>query len=430
MKKRYKVKDISVQDYNSAAAENTGGSTAVEVPLIDLTGDNLKVVSGGQFKLPMAKECEKETLEVAYRILGVPVTKDLLLHLPPNEFTTEDIGILVPYYPFAYHRRFGDTYSDRVCPASTRSGKCPICRGRIDLFSSPEYKSGAIVKDQIIKNGGFGTKLVALFIAQVYFDDEDQGTCAVLVNVTNEKATMAKKENFFDRVSVLRSPKKLMASETLPPDYFGDGDGARWLIAEYTKAIYHKDGDGGAGSKKGRNKGYPYWKLQGMSCTAEIPGAGKACDIWWPKSGKKYGEDVFDLYKAINHTDPEELVEITKDAVTKLLTPRAPIGSAKTTTYKSNGDTENVEVPTWSELVSMEIDDLVKLGISLGGDEESLTLIGDSNIALLRRNMAKMCGVKITKVVNKEETTKEEEVSSARTDIDTDEIGDDDNLPF
>lgn len=426
MKKTYGVINMSSQELIDSAGETTAGSSAIEVPLLKIDGVNEDIITGGIFELPKANECEDEVLEVAYRVLGILVTKDLLAHLP-KDVTAEHINSLIPFYPFSFHKRFGSTYSDRICPESTRTGKCDICRARIELFGSPEYKSGAISKDDIIKRGHFGTRQQAAFIARVYFDGDDRGTCIVPVNVTNEKSTMARRDNFFDLVNNLTSPKKLRTRETLPVDYYANGDGARWLIAEYTRAIYDSGSDG---NKKGGK--YPYWKLSSISPTKEIDGVGKAEDIWWPEVDGSDSIETVDVYGMINHTDPEELTKVAIESYENILAVKGPIGSSSTKSYTSGTTGNNKEIPSWEELVAMSPEELIELSVSFGGDEETLTLVAEANPKVLLRSVGKQLGVRPTPVKSVKKTNEEgeeegnEEEGTVRDDLEED----DEDLPF
>ena len=402
MKKQYGVANVSKKDYAEAAAQNSGGSGAVAVPLLKIDAgdgyDNTKIVAG-IFELPDAVETKEATIEVAHRILGIVVTKDLLGHLPTN-ITAEHLGSLVPFMPFAFHRRFGATYSDRVCPASTRTGRCAICDGRMDLFRSEQYKSGTVAKDDIIKNGGFGTRQVALVFSRVYFNGEDLGVRAWTTALTNEQAANAKFDNFFDLVANLTTPKKLLAGETLPVDYYSNGDGARWLVAEYTRALYQDDKKDAAGDNQRKRPPRPYWKLSKITPTREIKGVGKAQDIWWPELGKKDAAELVDVYAIINHTPADVLEAAAKEKVQALLnprprsaspTPRGESGASAAASASVNRD--DVPTPTWEQILGMDVQELVVVGVSHGGDGESLELTGSANAAALRRCVAKLCGV-------------------------------------
>ena len=396
MKKTYGVANVSKKDIVESAAENSGGGGSVTVPLLKIDGDNAKLI-GGIFELPPAADCKEATLEVAYRILGMVVTKELLGHLPAS-ITSEHVGSLIPFFPFAYHRRFGATYSDRVCLASTRTGRCSVCDGRMDLFRSEQYKDGRVTKDDIIKNGGFGTRQTALVVARIFFNNEDLGVRCFTTALTNEMAANAKFINFFDLVSNLTTPKKLLAGETLPIDYYSNGDGARWLVAEYTRAIYSEDDKKPAGDNQRKRPPRPYWKLSKITPTKAIEGVGKAQDIWWPEVGKKDGAEIVDIYDIVNHTPAEELEKITKDKVQFLLNPRKSSGGTAEPAGGSAAPVhyDDVPTPTWQQILDMGVEELVVVGSAHGGDGESLELTGASNVAALRRSVAKLCGVAMT----------------------------------
>ena len=406
MKKTYGVVNVDQKEYVKAADQNTGGGHSVERPILKIDagpeekGYNNKIV-GGIFELPPAAECQEPTLEVAYRILGLLITKDLLVHMPPTTITAEHLGTLVPFYPFAIHRRFGKTYTDRVCPSSTRSSKCAVCDGRVTLFQSDQYKDGRIVKDDIIKNGGFGTRQTALVVARVYFDGEDLGIRVFTTALTNELATSATHDNFFDLVANLTTPKKLIAGETLPLDYYSNGDGARWLVAEYSRAIYTEDAKAAAakGDQKRKRPPAPYWKLSKITPMKEIKGVGKAEDIWWPEIGKKDSIELLDVLGLLNFTPAEELEAAAKEKVDSLLNPKQRSSAGGERQGEEAGATaapthyEPMDAPTWEQMLSMSVDELVVVGGSFGGDTESLALAGSVNVATLRRSVAKLCGV-------------------------------------
>lgn len=425
MKKKYGVISLTTDEILNSAAENREGGSRVDVPIVKIDGVNTDVITGGIFELPDIKQTEDENLEVAMRILGFPITKENLAFLP-RDIKAEHVGNLMPFYPFEVHKRFGTTYSDRVCPESTRSGKCDICTGRIELLTSDEYKSGKINKDDIFKNGGFGQRHMALVVAHIYFEGKDLGVCITTVPVTNVKSVNAKYNCFFDLVGRLTSPKKLMASETLPLDYYADGDGARWLIVEYSRALYTPSG----GGAPGKQRSYPYWELANIGILREIKGVGKASDIWWPTVGKKDGAEVVDIHGLINHTDPSELKQITQDAFNNIMSKARGTFAKKADTYSSNVDKaekpslEDVDIPTWSELVNMTVEETIALGVSLGSDEETLRLVGEANPSVLIRNIAKVCGIKPERIAKKEPVATEP--SQTRDDLD----GDDEDLPF
>ena len=406
MKKQYGVANIDQKEYTEAA-NDLGNSSAVSRPLVkiddgpDGTGFNAKMIAG-EFSLPPASECKEATLEVAHRILGLLVTKDLLAHLPQN-VTAEHLGNLLPFYPMSYHKRFGSTYTDRVCPGSTRTGRCPVCDGRRDLFTSDGYKNGVVPKDSIMK-AGFGTRQVALVVSRVFFNGEDMGIRVWTTALTNEQAANAKHDNFFDLVAQLTTPKKLLAGETLPADYYSNGDGARWLVAEYVRATYSEEGK--PGEQKSKRPPAPYWKLSKVTPTKEIEGVGKAVDIWWPEFGKgkdaKDGTELVDVYGLINHTPAEELAAISKEAVARVLNPRKPNDAAPAASagQDAGGEAadpvahaEDLEAPTWGELVSMDVEELVRYGVAKGGKAKDLELTGATNPGALRRCVAKLWSV-------------------------------------
>lgn len=404
MKKQYGVANIDQKEYTESA-NDLGSSSAVHKPLVKIddgeggAGFNAKMIAG-EFALPPASECKEATLEVAHRILGLLVTKDLLAHLPQT-VTAEHLGNLLPFYPMSYHKRFGATYTDRVCPGSTRTGRCPVCTGRKDLFTSDAYKSGVLAKDSIMK-AGFGTRQVALVVSRVYFNGEDMGIRVWTTAITNEQAANAKHDNFFDLVAQLTTPKKLLAGETLPVDYYSNGDGARWLVAEYVRATYSEDSK--PGEQKSKRPPAPYWKLSKVTPTKEIPGVGKAVDIWWPEFGKgkdaKDGTELVDVYGLINHTPIEELEEITKEAVARVLNPRKQNETAAPADKAAGGEAageaaaaEDLEAPTWGDIVSMEVDELVRYGVAKGGKAKDLELTGATNIGALRRCVAKLWSI-------------------------------------
>jgi hypothetical protein len=397
MKKTYGVANVNQTDYVKSAGEQ-GSSSAVERPLVKFDGEFNPRLIAGEFSLPLAKETQEATLEVAHRILGILVTKDLLAHLP-STVTGEHIGNLLPFYPFSYHKRFGFTYTDRVCPASTRTGRCAVCDGRMELFKSEAYKSGSVTKDDIMKQTGFGTKQTALVISRVYFNGEDLGIRCWTTALTNEQASNAKHDNFFDMVAQLATPKKLLAGEVLPSDYYSNGDGARWLVAEYVRATYQDEGGGDAKSKRAPA---PYWKLSKITPMKAIEGVGKASDIWWPELGKgkdaKDGTELVDVYALVNHSPAEELAAATRERVDAILNPRKQAPAGQQTGQPPKADTQpvryedvsNLEAPSWEDLLAMEVDELVKYGAAKGGSAHDLSLTGAANIAALRRCVASL----------------------------------------
>lgn len=394
MKKTYGVAPIDQKEYVESAAA-AGGSSAVVVPLVKFDGINAQLISG-EFELPPAKERQDATLEVAHRILGILVTNDLMAHLP-NNITKEHVGTLLPFFPFAFHKRFGKTYSDRVCPGSTRSGSCQICAGRRELFGGDTYKNHPQQKEfkKSIMKAGFGTKNVALVISRVYFDGEDLGIRCWTTNLTNEQALNAKKDNFFDLIAQLMTPKKLNAGETLPPDYYSNGDGARWLFVEYTRAMYSDEGDGDAKSKR---PPAPYWKLSKITPAKELEGMGKASAIWWPEHGKgkdaKDGCELADIYSLINHSPAEVMAEAAEQAVEFLLNPRK---AGEKADEQGGGqaaeEPEQLDAPSWNDILAMEIDELVRYGVAKGGKARDLELAGTANPAALKRTVAKLWGI-------------------------------------
>ena len=405
MKKQYGVAAIGTKEYAESAAANSGGSSAVARPIIkiddgpDHTGYNAKMIAG-EFSLPDTKECQDASLEVAFRILGILVTKDLLGHMP-STITGEHVGQLVPFYPFSYHKRFGATYTDRVCPASTRKGKCPVCTGRMELFQSPQYKAGTLTKDDIMR-AGFGTKQTALIIARIYFNGEDLGIRTFTTNLTNEQAANAKHDNFFDLIAQLATPKKLMAGDVLPADYYSNGDGARWIIAEYVRAMYQPDEKSG-GEQQKKRAAIPYWKLSNLAATKELAGVGKACDIWWPEFGKgkdaKDGCELVDIYGLIDHTPDEELTAAVAEKVRMLLSPKkhrdaTPDGeTGQSGAAAPEQEREVLPAPNWEHLMVMVAGWLVRYGVSKCGNALDLELTGATNLGALRRCVAKLWAI-------------------------------------
>ena len=404
MKKQYGTVNVGTKEYAESAAASRGGSPEVKRPLVkiedgpDHQGYNAKMIAG-EFTLPDTKECQDASLEVAFRILGILVTKDLLGHMP-GIITGENVGQLVPYYPFSYHKRFGATYTDRMCPASTRKGKCPVCEGRMELFQSPQYKNGTLSKDDIM-GAGFGTKQTALVIARIYFNGEDLGIRTFLTNLTNEKSANAKHDNFFDLIAQLATPKKLMAGDVLPPDYYSNGDGARWIVAEYVRAMYQPTDKGG--DQTGKRAAMPYWKLSNLAATKELPGVGKASDIWWPEFGKgkdaKDGCELVDVYDLINHTPDEELASCVAEKMRMLLSPKKHRDAAPNGETGQSGasvpekERELLDTPTWEVILDMSAEELVRYGVSKGGNAHDLELTGATNLGALRRCVAKLWAI-------------------------------------
>lgn len=381
-RKRYGIVDMNKSEYVEAAAEAASGSgVRIDRPLVKVDGVNLDILSP-MFELPSVHDTQNATLEVAFRIVGFPVTQKLLNHLPQN-VTEEHIGQLLPYMPFTYHRRFGVNWTDYICPESTRSYKCPVCAERIRLFRSEEYRDGKITKDDIIKEGGFGTRMKALFFAQVYFDNTLTDVCPVLVDLTNERVSTSKGENFFDKIEDLSTQKKLLSSETLPRDYYADGDGGRWLVAEYKRAVYP-----GAGGRS-----FPFWKLDKITPTKELTGLPDPAEVWWPEVKGEDGASLVDVYEVLNVATKDELSKVTADKVDALHN-----FVAKGTSIKpSDNGGEEISTATvelnWPAIVGADATQLVTWGVEAGLDAESLTLIGEANIAALRRNVAKAYGV-------------------------------------
>ena len=429
MKKSYEViDDVTAEDMSEEATNNTaGGGTAVELPLVKVDGINEGIIDGF-FTLPDVKEYEESTIQVAHRVLGFPMTAELLNHMPSN-VTASHLGKLAPMVPFAYHKRFGDTWTNRICPESLRTDKCRACTGRKTLFSCDDYKSGKIPKDAILKDGGFGTKLAALMISRTFVNDEDLGIQAHVMARTNPKAPGAVKDNFFDLVKAAKTKKKLMVGEVLPFDYFGDGDGARWIIADYTRTLFHPDAKVGDAPQKG--KGHPYWKLTSISVMKEIDGVGKAKDIWWPQDEDVDTSEVIDIYALFNMTDNAELDAIAIKAEEKVMRLAVkPKGGAKGEKAPARAPQEGYELPSWTELITMNVDELLVVGEALGGDMEPLVLVGKVNPLALRKAIATLGGIKPTMVKKNAavETTEEDDIG--RKDIDDADVIDEDDLPF
>ena len=394
--KVYRSLDKTDDEVNAASAETgVGGGKAVKVPLVHLPEgcDNAKVLDG-VFELPPASEYEGETLEVAYRIAGFPITDRLLPHLP-QEITTEHIGAFMKYMPFQFHRRFGDTYSDRVCPSSTRTAKCGACARRKDLFFSNDYKNQKLTKDAIL-DAGFGTTCAAVFFARVVMDGNDLGWRICTTGITNPKATKAKREYLFDRIAAAVSIKKTMAGESLPKNFHLNGSESRWIVATYTKAVYSNASDGSdAGSsteKKKFNRSRPYWNLTGIAPVKEIEGVGKAEDIWWPEVGGVPGEEIVSPYDALNMPDAGELTAIAEAAYERLMNPKP-----KTVAVAQAADTGREEYAadgavTWEKIVAAGRESLLAMAaLSPNGDTETLRLVPDDNA--IRRAVAKLHGI-------------------------------------
>lgn len=404
-KSRYGVVTTDQSTY-VASAMATGSSSRVDIPLIKIEGVNIDVLDN-QFELPKARDYEEDSLEIGFRILGFPVTEKLLNHLP-TAIQSDQIGNLLPFFPFSFHRRFGDTFSDRVCTTSVRAGACPICKYRRELFRSPEFERGSIDKYDIM-GANFGTRAVAVFFAMIYFDGEVTGPHPTVVNLTNEKSSMARFDNFFDLVDKLTTPKRLIKDDVLPLDYYADGEGSRWLIAEYTRAIYAGESTTPA-STKPRKGGYPYWKLSSISPVEELMGE-HAADIWWPDvetdDGVEDGAKVVDVFDVLNVPDLEEIQKIADDAAKYLLRKNKDDTTGVDWIDKDIDDEEegddikddprvsyDLDSLTWSDLVEMNADELVEVGEDAGGDAEELELLGVANESRLRRSVAKMLDIK------------------------------------
>lgn len=384
------VSNVNQEDYvNSSSAMS--GTKKEDVPLIKIDGINDFLE--GAFDLPKASESKEKVIEVGFRILGFPVTEKLLSHLP-TAIQSDQIGNLLPFLPFAYHKRFGETYSDRICSLSVRAGKCPICTGRKELFASPEYEEGLIDKTDIMKDTGFGTRTVALFFAMVYYDGEITGPHPVVVNLTNEKATMGDKDNFFDLIEDAATPKTLRQADVLPLDYYADGEGSRWLITEYKRTLY-------TGSKGS----YPFWKISSVTPVKQL-GDSDAADVWWPEIDGEDGAGVIDVFEVLNMPDRAELEVIASSSVNFVL---RKAGKGKGGTSDVSDDTKpdrspdsskrktqdvDLETITWEDLTEMDADALVDVGCEAGGDAEELELLGEANESRLRRTIAKMLGIK------------------------------------
>lgn len=405
MKKQYGVAPVKQDEYTKAAGE-TGGGGRVDRPLFKIDdgggeGFNDQIITGGIFTLPDAKETKEATMMAGIRPLGILVTKELLAHLPPS-FSSEHIGMLIPFFAFSMHKRFGLTYTDRICPSSVRAGRCDICDGRVELFRSEEYKSGKIQKDDIIKNGGYGQRQMALVVARVYFDGEDKGVMLFPTALTNELAANARRDNFFDLVDVLMSPKKMEVGEDLPTDYYANGDGARWLVVEWVRATYQEDAKGPAGEQKSKRPPHPFWKLSKITPAKSLKGVGKASDIWWPEitvKGKKVDSiEAVDILGLLNFTPKDELAKVAREKTDSLLKPKAPAedGAAR---YEEDAPPVNRgPAPSWEQIVAMDGEDLILCGVKFGGNKEDLVLASQVNIQTLRRGVAKLCGVKPTPV--------------------------------
>lgn len=401
-KKVYGVAAIDQKEYVKAAGENSS-SSAVHRDLLNVRGKNATILNG-TFELPDIRETKDSSVEFAVRVLGMLVTKDLLTHLP-SEVTAETLGTLVPFYPLSYHRRFGTTYTDRICPESTRTGKCKMCKGRAELFGSEAYKSGKVTKDAIM-GAGFGTRQIALVIGRFYYNDEDLGVRAWWTPLTNEKIATARHDKFFDKVAELASPKKLSGAETLPRDYYSNGDGARWLFVEYKRELYSGNDDKAAPGTNKQSRGpSPFWQLKSVTCAKELPGVGKAEDIWWPEIDGKDAVELVDIYDLIDHSPEEEIEAAVKEATERVLNPKRKDDDTKKEEEKVAYSEWDGPAPTWQELNDMDAGELVGVGAAFGGDPEELSLVGKANETLLRRNVAKLCGAKPTPVTKAAQAT-------------------------
>ncbi len=418
-KKRYGIVSVSSADIAASRAEEVnqgrgGGTTAVQVPLTKIDGINAEFLLP-QFELPSVNDCEDSSIEVAYRILGFPITEKLLNHLP-DAVTTDLIGQLLEYFPLAFHRRFGATYSDRICSVSTRTGKCPICDGRKHLFGSDEYSSGVLTKYDIMR-ANFGTRNIALFFAMVYYNGELTGPHPVVTNLTNPFAKIKRHDNFFDLVGDLtkvKSTTSIRRSEALPEDYYSNGEGSRWLIAEYKRAVYEaSDSQGSQGLPSGtapRRSGGAFWKLNTITPMKTIEGVGDAADIWWPELevGGNIDDalEFIDVIGVVNHTDPEELGAITKDAVDYVMG-RASRANAQAQP-DAGGLADDTAIETevtsdsdycWQDIVSATPNDLVDLVEEHGGDVGSAEDLADAgDTAGLRRFTARLLGIRPERV--------------------------------
>ncbi len=403
----YGVASIAASDM-VAAANKGRGAEAVQRPVIKIDDYNQRFL-GDIFELPDPKNHEEDQIQVAYRILGFPLTEKLMNHMHGN-ITSDDLNRLIPFYPFSFHRRFGKTYTDRVCPSSTRTSDCPICEGRRELFGSIEYERNLINKDDIM-GASFGTRSVCVFFAYIYVDGAVIGPNAVMVNVTNPMARHKRKDNFFDLVDDLTKGGQIITSEQLPDNYYDYGDSGRWLVATYNRAIYAGDGGGSATNPKPRKTGHPYWKLAKITPVQSIEDY-DAAEIWWPEveesdSGETDVTFLVDPYEVINHTPDDELDKIAKDAIDYVL--RKASGAKELIDDgdddgdddfddRDDGGVTNHSGITWAELSEMDEDELIDVGVDAGGDEDQLETLADSNIAALRRNVAKLIGVSPTAV--------------------------------
>ena len=409
MKKQYTVVSISKKDLSSSIQ----GEPAERVPIIKIEGVNSQILNG-RFELPEAKSYKDSTIEVAFRVLGIVITNKLLEHLPKS-IPSDAVGQLIPYVPFNYHKHFVAGYSDRVCIGSLNDGRCPICEYRAKMFSSEEYRSGKITKEAII-GAGFLTRSAGLTICRVFMNGEDMGLQVFATPLTNEFSRNAQHNNFFDIVETLKTPKKLLSSEVLPMDYYANGDGARWLIAEYSKSTY-------SGSFLGKSFSKEFWKLMKITPAKEIPNLGKAEDVWYPTvkvdGNDVDGIDAIDIYGLFNCTPADELLKLAKSGMEHVLESSASVSlakeeeSEKADEKKDDGGTDDggavvaeqapvekeaeLPVPTWEELNNMDVETLVKYGVQAGADAESMECAGATNKTVLRNAIAKLYHVKPTK---------------------------------
>jgi len=410
---KYGVAAIDQNDYVTAAAEASGGRSRIDRPLLKFGEKNSRFLSG-EFTLPDAKERKDPVIEVAHRIVGFALSRDMFGHMPASKVTSDMIGQLFCFYPFSFHKRFGLTYTDRICPASTRTGRCPICDGRIEIYKSDAYRNDHTITKEDVTKGGFWDRQCALFFSRVFMDGEDLGFRANIVHLTNPEIKGARRDKFFDLIADLMTPKKLLSSDTLPRDYYADGDGARWLICEYRRELYE---DKGSADGQRKFPPSPFWKISKITPAAELPGIGKAKDIWWPEVGKEDGAAAIDVYDLLNHTPPEELKKAADDKVAELFKPKGPkterIAQESPETRPPPASAPK-DKPTWAEIVAIEDPErLALLGESFGGDFESLSLAGTANISAARRAVAKLCGVSPRPVADEESSQ-----------------SDDDSLPF
>lgn len=392
MSGKYKVAPVSASEYVESASEiKTESGGRIERPMFRFRGANAELITGGHFQLPKASEVDAKTISVAYRVLGFVISKDLLAHLP-DKVMAESVGYLGAMYVFQMHRRFGTRWTDYVCPASTRTSKCPICDGRFALFTGDEYKQGKISKQDVM-GAGFGTRLRAIFFARVCdHEGVDRGICTVDVPVTNEMSKTKRNDNFFDLVDALTSVKNVhQVVDPMPHDYFADGSGARWLIAEYNKAEYTRDGAEGDGK---RGRGGMYWALSRITPFDNVKTIGDAKDIWWPKvkvGGKMVdGAEAVDVYDILDHETPEALGAVVEETTRSILSPRRQEPSPR-----NDGHADGVALKvTWGELAAIsDADYLVRLGCDAGGDADEIMQIANESLSLARRHVARLLGI-------------------------------------